>query len=142
MNKKVIQVLKHLMNKEEKQSLQDNFRKRVASLQGQSREGEVEITHIYNFKEKLFKSEAQMLECEMLPGCWGSFSFSSLDRNSLCLVLNISRYSRVWKLLLRLDFSAIAEVMLESRTICKPWQENSSKSHSQSLGPARAGISI
>ena len=54
----VMLVLKHLMNKEEKQSFQDNFRKQVASPQGESREEEVEVTHIYNFKEKLFKSEA------------------------------------------------------------------------------------
>ena len=51
-------VLKHLMNKEEKQSLQDNFRKQVDPPQGESREEEVEVTHIYNFKEKLLKSEA------------------------------------------------------------------------------------
>lgn len=56
--KMVMLVLKHLMNKEEKQSFQDNFRKQVAPPQGESREEEVEVTHIYNFKEKLLKSEA------------------------------------------------------------------------------------
>ena len=43
-----------------------------------------------------------MLECKMLPGCWGIFSFSSLDRSSLCwfyicqVTLESGSYYYIW----------------------------------------------